>query len=183
MYCPRCGQKKINENTNFCTRCRFLMTGFDEVVRNGGLPKEIVEKKDPNAVSPRRRGIRQGVFLFLSGIVIVPLIAVFVESLHGDEAIIGIAAILTFLAGIVRTIYALFQSGTPTLENEGLIQTFRSDLVGKKINENALPPRQREPIMSDFTQPKAGNWRETADLFENNVKEENTRTFNQKTMP
>ncbi len=181
MYCPRCGQEKLQHNMNFCSRCRFLMTGLDEVVENGGLPKEILEKKDPNSISPRRRGIKQGALLFLSGILIVPLVAILMEVINGQEEIVAIAAILTFVGGIVRTIYALFQSGIPTLENEGIVQTLRNDLVGKKVNEKALPPPQTEPINVNFQLPVAGNWRETADLEMANADEKVTETLNKKT--
>lgn len=181
MYCPRCGQEKLQHNVNFCSRCRFLMTGLDEVVENGGLPKEILEKKDPNAISPRRRGIKQGALLFLSGILIVPLIAILMEALNGQEEIVAIAAILTFVGGIVRMIYALFQLGIPTLENEGIVQTLRNDLTGKKVNNKALPPQQTEPIPVNFQPPVAGNWRETADLEMENADEKVTKTFNKKT--
>jgi hypothetical protein len=156
------------------------LTGFDEVVAKGGLPKEILEKKDPNAISPRRRGLKQGGLLFLSGIVIVPILGILTAMFNGEGFLPGLAAIITFLGGFIRMIYALvFESGIPTLEAEGMVQTLKNDLIGKKVTNKALPPQQSEPIPAGY-QPPAGNWRETADLQPTSVTEETTRTLHNK---
>ncbi len=180
MYCPRCGQEQLKQNTKFCSRCRFLMTGFDAVVKKGGLPKEVLFQQNPNAISPRRSGLKQGALIFLSGILIVPLLAILTEMINAQEEIVAIAAILTFVAGIVRMVYALFQSGTPTEENTGIVDSLKSDLIGRKVNEKALPPQQTEPFSINFDQP-AGNWRETADLEASAVSEKETKTLHNKT--
>lgn len=175
MFCPRCGQRQVNEETKFCSRCGFLMQGMLEVVGQGGLPKEILERRDPEAISPRRRGLKQGGLLFLSGGVIVPLIGLLTEMLNGDEVIIGIAAILTFLGGFLRMVYALiFQSGVPTLENEGIVQTFQKDLLGKTAKQKELPPQQTEPATT-FHPPTPGNWKETNDLESRTMTENATK--------
>lgn len=184
MYCPRCGQEQVNEDTRFCSRCGFLMEGMIEVVSNGGLPQEVLDKKHPEAMSPRRRGLKQGGLLFLSGGVIVPILGVLTAMMNGEGYVVGIAAILTFLAGILRMIYALvFQSGVPTLENESIVDTYKKDLLGKTASENekALPPQQTEPIPDSYQAPNAGNWRATEDLQPTSVTEETTRTLNKKT--
>lgn len=180
MYCPRCGQQQQNINSRFCSRCRFLMSGMDEVVQKGGLPRQVLKETNPEAISPRRRGLKQGALLFLSGIIIVPLMAIFIEMINGVEEIIGFAAILTFVLGLVRMVYALFQSGIPTVENEGIVDTLKHDLIGKKLNEKALPPQQSQPIQ-DVYQPPAGNWRETADLQQAKSSEKQTKTLHNKT--
>ncbi len=157
------------------------MQGINEVVANGGLPKEILDKKNPDAVSPRRRGLKQGGLLFLMGVVLVPLIGLLTDMLNGDETIIGIAAIITFLGGIARMLYALiFQSGTPTLKNQGIVDTIKTDLLGKKPVENVLPPMQSEPIPADYQSP-VGNWQETGDMEGAKASGKTTKTLNNKT--
>ncbi len=178
MYCPRCGEMRLKENTNFCSRCRFLLIGLDEVVANGGLPKEMLEKRDPNAVSPRRSGLKQGALLFLSGILIVPILGILTSMVNGEGYLVGIAAILTFLGGLLRMIYALFESGVPTLENTGLIPGLKKEFLGTKKSNKELPPQQTEPIADMFEPPVAGNWRETADLQTANVDAKMTEPFN-----
>ncbi len=180
MYCPRCGQQQQIESIRFCSRCRFLMIGMNDVIENGGLPKEILDKKHPDAISPRRRGLKQGGLLFLSGIIVVPILGIFTAMMNGEGYAAGIAAILTFLGGIIRMIYALFESGTPTLENDGMVSTLKNDLLGIKKKQKALPPQQTEPIETNF-QPPAGHWRETAELQPTEASEKQTQTFNKKT--
>ncbi len=181
MYCPRCSQEQIKEDVRFCSRCGFSMTGMAEVVENGGLPKEVIDQKHPEAMSPRRRGLKQGGLLFLSGGVIVPILGILTSMFNGEGYIVGMAAILTFLAGILRMIYALvFQSGVPTLENEGIVDTVKKDLLGKPVNNKALPPQQSEPISTEYNPPQV-NWRDSDDLQPVSVTEETTRTLDKKT--
>ena len=183
MYCPRCSQEQPNIDIKFCSRCGFLMTGIADVVANGGLPKEVIDQKNPQAMSPRRRGLKQGGLLFLSGGVIVPILGILTAMMNGEGYVVGIAAILTFLAGLLRMIYALvFQSGVPTLENESIVDTYKKDLLGKTADENekALPPKQSEPISVDYD-PPSGNWRETGDFQPVSVTEDTTKTLNKKT--
>jgi hypothetical protein len=158
------------------------MTGLSEIVKQGGLPKEILEQHDPNAISPRRRGLKQGGLMFLSGILIVPILGILTSMVNGEGYFVGIAAILTFLGGIIRMIYALvFESGVPTLENEGLVENLKKDLLGKQ-SQKALPPQQTEPISTEY-QPPAGHWRETADLQPTSITDNTTKTLKDKTFP
>ena len=93
MFCPRCGQEQISNETRFCSRCGFLMTEVNELIANNGfIPEKYVAIND-GKISPKKRGIKQGAMLFLSGILIVPLIAiVFAGILELDGFIVAIAA-------------------------------------------------------------------------------------------
>ncbi len=31
MFCPQCSQEQISEDTRFCSRCGFLMTGVSQL--------------------------------------------------------------------------------------------------------------------------------------------------------
>ncbi|MBS1796712.1 MAG: serine/threonine protein kinase [Acidobacteria bacterium] len=59
--------------------------------------------------SPRRKGIIQGVLLLLSAFVIVPALAI----LGAWDNLIGATTIFTLMGGLLRIIYALFQSKHP----------------------------------------------------------------------
>lgn len=183
MYCPRCGQEQPNERTRFCSRCGFLMEGMAEIVGNGGLPKAFLDKQDPHAVSPRKRGLKQGALLFMSGFIIVPILTMITIMLDAEPFAVVISAVLTFLAGFLWMIYSLiFQSGVPELADEGIIDTIRQDLSGRIRNQETLPAGEPEPASADYA-PPAGNWRETAGLGRGSVTEETTRTLDEKTFP
>jgi len=183
MFCPRCGQEQHSNDTRFCSRCGFLMVGMLDVIKNGGLPRTMLDKHDPNAVSPRRRGLKQGGLLFLSGGIIVPVLGVLTSMLNLEGYLAGLAAILTFVAGFLRMVYALvFQSGVPTLEDEGIVDILKKDLLGTTSVQKALPPQQSDPVSGIYA-PPSGNWRETADLQPASVIEETTKTLDKKTFP
>ncbi|CAN5745255.1 hypothetical protein BH20ACI4_BH20ACI4_09620 [soil metagenome] len=181
MFCPRCGQEQVNNETRFCSRCGFLMTGVNELIFNEGIiPEKYVKIKDAKN-SPKKRGIKQGAMLFLSGVLIVPLLAIiFVGIMNIEGYIVGIAALLTFIAGLLRMLFAvLFESGNPnenTLE-ENVLATSQK-FLNKQKNKNALPPEQSIPT-SAYVPPTAGNWRDTSDLEPSSVTENTTKLLEQ----
>lgn len=175
VYCPRCGQEQISPEIRFCSRCGFLMTGLAEVVLNGGVPQQLTET-GPKPLTPRRRGLKQGGAWFLLGVVLVPLLGVLSLIIHYPEEIVGLAAVIFFLGGIVRMIYALiFESGNPadkTLE-ETVYQTAQK-LLNKNPQANVLPPQQSIPV-DNYAPPRQVNWRDTNDLAPSSVTDSTTK--------
>ncbi len=37
MFCPRCSQEQVSEETKFCSRCGFSLSLVAEVLTNGGF--------------------------------------------------------------------------------------------------------------------------------------------------
>jgi hypothetical protein len=180
VFCPRCGQEQISPEVRFCSRCGFLMNGLAEVVLNGGIqqPLSPTDHKPPTA---RRRGLKQGGAWFLLGAILVPLLAVLSQLLHFKEEIAGLAAIIFFIGGIVRMIFALlFETGNPadaTIE-QSVYQTAQK-LLNKKGKANALPPSQSIPV-DNYAPPRASNWRDTNDLEPSSVTDSTTKLLNNK---
>ncbi|MGI8542604.1 MAG: zinc ribbon domain-containing protein [Aridibacter sp.] len=183
MYCPRCGQEQQNKSIRFCSRCGFLMMGMNDVVAEGGLPKVITEKYDPNTISPRKRGIKQGALVFFSGFIVVPFAVMISIMLRVEPFGVVAAAVLTFLTGFLWMLYSfLFQSSVPTISSQSIAETIKNDLTGKQDNQIILPPKQTETV-SDVFEWSAGNWRETTDLQPSSVTEHTTKTLNEKSLP
>lgn len=156
MHCPQCGQQQVSNETRFCSRCGFLLTGIAEVVANQGLvpasPKTGLTGK---ADSPRRRGIKQGFFLFLLVFLLAPLAGMLTIALNIEPFFVGIAVVLCVVGGLLRTVYALmFESGVGSASTPNA-------LAGAE-NRSALPPSQSVPA-STYVSP-AGSWRDTNDL-------------------
>ncbi len=103
MYCPRCGQQQITDEVRFCSRCGFPLAGVMQLLASGGALPVAGESEGESKQSPRQRGIRQGVLLWLIGTVIVPLLAV----MDAASELIGFDAISLFVGGFVRLLYAL----------------------------------------------------------------------------
>jgi hypothetical protein len=67
-------------------------------------------------MSPRRKGVKQGGVLLLSGAVIVPILGIFASYSNSAflEILAALAAILCFVGGPLRMLYAgLFEEGAP----------------------------------------------------------------------
>ena len=175
VYCPRCSQEQISNETRFCSRCGFLMTGIAEIVMQGGVPQQL-ESNAEKPITPRRRGLKQGGSFFLLGIFIVPLLGILSLLFNFKGEIIGLAAVIFFLGGVLRMIYALiFESSNPaekTLE-QNVYQTAQK-LLNKKPQANALPPTQSVPA-SSYIPPMQGNWRDTNDLTPTSVTDNTTK--------
>jgi hypothetical protein len=176
MHCPRCGQEQSSEEIRFCSRCGFLLTGIVEVMANGGNVPAVSEAK--NKVStPRKKGLKKGLFIFLLAFLLVPLAAIFTLMVNMDEPfLVFIVAILLTVGGLLRMAYAMmFESDVPTdLTLEGSVYQSAQSLLGKKQNIKSLPPEQSIPV-SSYVPPTAGNWRDTNDLTPTSVTESTTK--------
>lgn len=115
MHCPRCGQQQVTEAVRFCSRCGFLLEGITQLLASGGMLPAIQEAVGTKQVSPRGKGVRQGAALLLAGAVLVPVLGVFYSYLgFPPEMIIALAALLCFLGGPLRMLYAaIFEEGAP----------------------------------------------------------------------
>ena len=167
MYCPRCGQQQHNPQVRFCSKCGFLMAGMQTIVSNGGVTGDLLEKTMDDAISPKKRGLKQGGIMFLSAFIVVPLLGILSAIVDTEPILAGLTAIVLFWGGILRMIYALiFQSGKPTApERAGFVESLKETFVGgQQQQQGVLPPAyQQPPVDADF-QPASMNWRETADL-------------------
>jgi len=154
MHCPKCGQQQISDETRFCSKCGFLLSGVAEVVANQGLVPAQDTGLTGKADSPRRRGIKQGVFLFLLVFLLAPLTGFISMALNIEPTLVGIAVVLCVVGGLLRTIYALmFESGATGASLPAALPANQ--------NRSELPPAQSIPA-SAYTSP--GAWRDTNDL-------------------
>lgn len=152
------------------------MSDVAEVVANNGIspyktPSRLV-KKD----SQRKRGIKQGAMIMLIGcLLVVPIISIMFPFLRFPPFVIPIAAVASFMGGLLRIIYAyMFESAEDSANTfEQNIIASAQKLKGKKSNQNALPPQQSIPV-TDYV-PAAGSWRETNDLVQPSVTEGTTK--------
>ena len=117
MFCPQCGQQQVTGHIRFCSRCGFPMDGVIQLLGNGGMvPAYVASPDEPVKISPRKRGVKQGGLLFLSGILLVPILGLFASFSMSSfpQMLAGLAAIICFIGGPVRMLYAaLFEEGAP----------------------------------------------------------------------
>src|ERR1700752_70537 len=117
MFCPHCGQQQSSGVIRFCSRCGFPLDGVIQLLSNGGILPAYRAPDEPVPCSPRKRGVKQGGLLLLSGAVVVPIIGVlsnFAPHSTFLEIILAFAAIICFLGGPLRMLYAaVFEEPAP----------------------------------------------------------------------
>ncbi|MBA2379686.1 MAG: hypothetical protein H0V76_08945 [Blastocatellia bacterium] len=161
MHCPKCGQQQATDDTRFCSRCGFLLTGIAQVVDNGGI---VPGANTRTGQSPMRRGVYKGLFIFLSAALIVPLIAMITVALNAGPFAGFFALLLLTVGGILRMAYALmFESNIPggvSLEEQTtdtMKRAFGKAPAHKELQESTIPA-------DSYTPPMAGKWLDTNEL-------------------
>lgn len=176
MFCPQCGQERISVESKFCSRCGFLLTGVSELLQFGGMIPRSPTSKLGQPSSPRNRGIKQGLFIFLLSFLIVPLVVMATIATRTEPIAVVVTAILLTVGGLLRTVYALmFESasiGVPTPEENVLEGA--NNLLNRPTDRQALPPQMSTPAQG-YVSPAAGNWRDTSDLEPRSVTESTTK--------
>jgi hypothetical protein len=180
MFCPSCGQERISDETRFCSRCGFLLSGTYELLMTGGvIPQAPVGASQ--IAAPRTRGLKQGLFIFLLTFLIVPIVAIISVALDLEPWGIPISAILLFVGGLLRMAYAqMFESAAPggqTLE-ENVLGGVRT-AFDRAQAAPALPAQTAMPAEAYVSPRAAGQWRDTNDLQPATVTENTTQLLEQ----
>ena len=173
MFCPQCGQQQVTGHIRFCSRCGFPMDGVIQLLGSGGILPSYRDPDEPVPISPRRKGVKQGGMLLLSGAVIVPILAMFASFTNATflEILAALAAIICFIGGPLRMLFAaLFEEGAPT--------PFRPYAQTPPIQapQQFAPPPHR-PVLTPPPARPQGSWRprpNTAELVNPPSVTENT---------
>lgn len=159
--------------TNYCSRCGFLLVAVGDLLQTGGINPLAVSTGTTKTLSPRKRGIKQGLFLFLSTFLFAPLMGMISLALKIEPFPVGIAVVVCFIGGLLRMVYALMfesaETGAPTLEEKVI-----ANAALPSTGPNALPPQNAVPAAQYFA-PATGNWRDTRDLQPASVTENTTK--------
>jgi hypothetical protein len=116
MFCPQCGQQQVSGAVRFCSRCGFPLDGVIQLLASGGMIPVYRSPDEPVQISARRKGVKQGAILFLSGAVIVPILGVIASfsTAAFPQLLAALAAIICFVGGPFRMLFAaLFEEGAP----------------------------------------------------------------------
>ena len=162
MFCPNCGQERISTETSFCSRCGFLLTGTAELIQTGGIIPQVTATGSKGN-SPRKKGLKQGLFIFLLTFLVVPIVSIFTIAIKVEPFAVAICAVTLLMGGLLRMAYALmFESNdveTGTLANDV------NQLISRQRTAAALPPQHSVPIPAEVPfRAATGTWRDTRDL-------------------
>jgi hypothetical protein len=119
MFCPQCGLRQSSNEARFCSGCGFQLYVVSELLKTGGQLART--PAPPGQMSRRSRGLRQGAMLMLSSLVIVPVVAILGVALLGlPGELVGVVAVLSFMGGFLRMMYALMFESAEVAEPQGL---------------------------------------------------------------
>ncbi len=157
MFCPKCGQQQISDNTRFCSRCGISIDGLAEWIASGGNLAVRQENAPMVLTSPRRRGIRRGVKVVFSSLALTPVFFFF--SLLMGAPIPMLIPLTFFLIGLSVMLYSrIFGEATPYIrgqhtEASGLRTMFSSSTLSAAPNNIMNSSDGRQVITSDLIQP------------------------------
>lgn len=156
MYCPRCGQQQISDQTKFCSRCGFLLAVIGEVLLNNGTLPQLDElNQKPKGLFTRRNGVMFSVIWFMFFLfIITPFWAI-----ADVEEIAGFSAVLGIFGGLILLITSLVLLKKPTKSSPAFqppVGAQPAALYGH-AQQQALPPQQTQTA-AEYTAPQ-GAWR------------------------
>ena len=151
MFCPQCGQQQATGAVRFCSRCGFPLDSVIHLLANGGMLPVYRSPDAPNEISPRKRGVKQGGILLLSGAVLVPILGVLASYGNSQflEILVAFAAIICFVGGPLRMLFAgVFEEGAPSKIMPGVRPYVPAPMPAQfapQVQNAALPPRSAQP--------------------------------------
>ncbi len=154
MYCPRCGQQQLSEETKFCSKCGFPLGLVSEILAHGGFLPQLAELYKSKKWLTRKNGV---VFSILWTIFFL----LFLASLFGIADIpelAGISAVIGIFGGLMWLITSLVFLKSASKEffpaNE-LPNANVNNLY--EANQKTLPPQQSQPAQSYV--PPVNSWK------------------------
>jgi len=180
MYCPRCSQHQVSEETKFCSRCGFPLGLVSEILAHGGFLPQLAELYKSKKWLTRKNGV---VFSFMWTIFFLLFLASLwgiadVPELAGASAVIGIfGGLMLLIASLV-----FLKSGS----NDAFPA---SELPNANVNNlyeakgRGLPPQQSQPAQSYA--PPANSWKapDTGEFSRPRSVTEGTTKFLDKEIP
>ena len=175
MYCPRCGQQQISQETKFCNRCGFQMGLIPSLIANGGVLPQLAELyKGKSGWFTRRNGLIFTALWFIFFVMMMP--AFFgiadVEEAAAVSAVFGVfSTMMLFIISL-----AFLKSSPKKIEFAQIEMLQQHSIHGTQPAAGALPPQQSQPAQV-YSPPTAGSWRapDTGDFARPSVTESTTK--------
>jgi len=130
----------------------------------GGVNPNLPAETRGKGQSPRSRGIKKGLFIFLLTFLIVPIIAILTVATNAEPYMVVIASILLAVGGLLRMAYAMmFESSAESAGTGSTTASIKQALAERIGGSHSLPPPQTDPIPA-YMSPGAGKWQNTNEL-------------------
>ena len=154
MYCPRCSQQQVSEETKFCSRCGFPLGLISEILAHGGFLPQLAELYKSKKWLTRKNGVVFSIMWTIFFLLIWSPIfgAAGVDEIALISAIIGIFGGLMWL---IASLVFLKSASRDFLPPSELPNANVNNL--SETNQKVLPPQQSQPAQSYV--PPADSWK------------------------
>ncbi len=138
------------------------------LLAHGGMLPQYQPPTAEKKISPRRKGVKQGVLLMLIGALVVPLFGVMSNFAPGRLENVflffcAISAIICYVGGPLRMLFAaIFEEGAPKYQFP-MAPQYNVPVMPPPARVSALPPAVNQPIN------QAPQWRQrpqTAEIMQ-----------------
>lgn len=155
MFCPRCSQEQVSEETKFCSRCGFPLGLVAEILLHGGFLPQLAVLQKGKKLFTRRNGLFFALFWFM----IFAMILTPIWAAADVEELAAICAVLGTVGGMIFVIssFAFLKKEPKNTEN------FTQELPNRETQNlyqpqhTALPPQKTQPAQN-YTSP-ANPWK------------------------
>ena len=130
----------------FCSRCGFSMEGVMHLLAHGGMLPLYELPAGEKTISPRRKGVKQGVMLMLIGALLVPIFGVMAGFAPGRISEVfalfaALTAVIGFLGGALRMLFAaIFEEGAKPQSYVAAPSYIPPAVPPPQARVSALPP-------------------------------------------
>lgn len=155
MYCPRCGQQQISDETKFCSRCGFQMGLVSQLLEHGGILPQLAELyQGKSSWFTRKNGVILSILWFIAFVMMFPAFFAIADA-EEPAAVSAVFGIFSSLMILIISIAFLKKAPKANLLQAHEIPQ-PAGLYGNQA-QGALPPQQSQPA-ADYVAP-TGSWR------------------------
>jgi hypothetical protein len=148
MFCPKCSQQQVSDETRFCSRCGFELNVVKALLSSENLPQNAETSKPDRSL--RKRDMTIGAAIMFLFAFIVAALTVDMPSSHSSRILLLIVAwlLLSLLINIKPMIQYFLRAdnSAPAADDFSLSKTVSGLVSG---NKKSLPEAHGIPA-SDF---------------------------------
>ena len=161
MFCPKCSQEQVSDETRFCSRCGFTLSGVKALLADDGGGAQNIEIRKTDR-SLRKRDLTIGAGLMFVFAFTVAVLTVSMPANHSSRILFLIVAWLAVSLLInLKPLIQYFMRGETNARDENHPPANASPGLFAKAEKRSLPAAQSIPAdllmpgakTADFTQP------------------------------
>jgi len=150
------------------------MDGVIHLLANNGMLPVYRSTDEPTQMSARKRGVRQGMILLLTGALLVPILGVLSGFSNSTflEVLVALAAIICFVGGPLRMLFAaVFEEGAQNkLVRPYVAAPPPAPHFAPQVQRAGLPPTGVQPPLGWQSRPTTAELAGPASVTENTTR-------------